>query len=114
MIKRKTKYNRNINFKKKKYIFNNIGHLLFFRRHSNIFLVLLNNKKQHIVTLTAGSCLLGKKKKDKLAVHQMPKMINKLLLYFTKYNIKHIYLYVRHRLSGHFFNLKKLLMKNNI
>jgi len=91
-----------------------LGHLLLFRRHSNIFLVLLNNNKKHISTFTSGNCFLGKKKKNKLAVHNMPKIINKLLLCFIKHNIKHLYLYVRHRLGGHFFNLKKLLKKNNI
>jgi len=42
-----------------------VGGLFFFKRHSNIFLVLSNYKRQHIVTLTAGNCQLGKNKKKK-------------------------------------------------
>jgi hypothetical protein len=103
---------------KKKYIdhkvWGNIGHLLYFRRHSNIFVVLLNYKRKHVVTLTSGSCQLGKKKKEKLAVHKIPLLVTKLLEYLHKGNITALYFYVRHRLSGHFFSLRWLLMKNNI
>ena len=106
-------------YKYKKYVktekkFKYTGNLLLFKRHSNIFLVLLNNKNRHLITLTAGNCLLGNRKKDKMAVHNMPKMINKLLLYMNRFKIKFINIFIRQRVSGHFFNLQKLLRKNNI
>jgi len=50
--------------------------LLFFKRHSNIFLVLSKKNWKHITTLTGGNCLLGKKKKEKKAVHNILLMIN--------------------------------------
>ena len=101
-------------FKHKKNTNKNKGFLLFFRRHSNIFLVLSNDQNKHIITLTAGSCGLGKKKKEKKAVHNMAKMVNKLLVFLKKNKIGILTLRIRQRLSGHFFNLRKLLIKNNI
>jgi hypothetical protein len=113
----KFRFNK-FNYKRKRKKFKNsnrnIGFLLYFKRHSNIFLVLSDLKRRHIITLTGGSCNLGKKKKDKMAVHNMSKMINKLLVFLNKLKIRTIYLIVRQRIKAHFFNLRKLLIKNNI
>jgi hypothetical protein len=52
----------------KKYPYNSkipYYNLLFFKRHSNIFLVLSKKDWTHVTTLTGGNCLLGKKKKKK-------------------------------------------------
>jgi len=98
----------------KKPLKKNIGHLLLFKRHSNVFIVLTNFKKKHIITLTSGNCLLGKKKKEKMAVHNMLKIVNKLIKILKKFNMKFVYIFIRQRLSAHFFNLYKLLKKNSI
>jgi len=42
-----------------------IAHLLFFQKHSNVFLVLKTESQKHVVTLTGGSCRAGKTKKQK-------------------------------------------------
>src|SRR6201996_6432681 len=44
-----------------------IGHVLFFQKHSNVFLVLKTEKKKHVITLTAGSCKVGTTKKQKIS-----------------------------------------------
>ena len=98
----------------KKPLKKNIGKILLFKRHSNIFIVVTNFKKKHLITLTSGNCLLGKKKKEKIAVHNMLKLVDKLVKVLNKYNLKFVYITVKQRLTRHFFNLYKLLKKNRI
>ena len=48
-----------------------VGSLFFFKRYSNIFLILSNYKRKHIITLTSGNCKLGKNKKKKISPFNM-------------------------------------------
>lgn len=84
------------------------GSLIFFRRHSNLFFVLLNWKKKHLITLTSGNCKLGRNKKQKLAPLNMSIIIQKLKNTLEIYNIKFIRFYMRQRIIFYFNKLKKL------
>lgn len=100
--------------KSKFYFYKSIGNLLFFKRHSNLFIVLTDSKLKHVVTLTSGSCKLGKTKKQKVAPLNMLIMIKKLKIYLDKYRISFVKLSIRQKLSFYFFNLKKLFKMYNI
>jgi hypothetical protein len=102
------------NLKKTKFFFKQkIGRLLFFKRHSNLFLVLLDSTHKHVITLTSGSCKLGKTKKQKISAYGLSKMITVLLKYLNKYKIKYIKFLIRQKLTSHFYNIQKLLKLNN-
>lgn len=88
--------------------------LLLFKRHSNIFLVLSEKNFRHIKTLTAGYCKMGKKKKEKMAVHNMGIMIKVLLELLKIHKVNYLHLYIRQRYNSHFFNLCRILRRNNI
>lgn len=90
-----------------------LGNLIFFKRYSNLFIVFLI-KKKHIVTLTSGICKMGKTKKQKTASHNMLNMVNKLLEYLHRWNIKYVNFIIKQKISSHFFNFQKLLKMNNI
>jgi hypothetical protein len=66
----------------------NIANLLFFKRHSNLFLVLLDSRNKHVITLTSGLCKLGKTKKQKITPHGLPKIITTLIKYLVLYRVK--------------------------
>lgn len=100
---------------KKKFDFRKFfGNLLYFKRHSNLFLVLLDRKFKHVITLTAGSCKLGRTKKQKVAPLNVITMIKKLKTYLDLYNVKFVDLAIRQKMSFHFQNLRKLLKLFNI
>jgi hypothetical protein len=84
------------------------GNLIFFKRHSNLFFVLLNWRKKHIITLTSGNCKLGHNKKQKLAPLNMSIIIQKLKNLLEVNNIKFLRFYMRQRISFYFNKLKKL------
>ena len=96
--------------KDKKYI----GRLYFFRKYSNIFLVLSNYKQKHIITLTSGSCQLGKNKKKKISPFNLLNLVKSLKEHLLKNNIKFLKLYLKQRFSRHFFNLRKMFKLNEI
>jgi len=98
----------------KKPLKHNIGHLLFFKRHSNIFVVITNYLKKHLYTVTAGNALLGKKKKEKMAVHNLIKLITKVLALLKFYKITCIYISLKQYFNRHFFTLYNYLKKNHI
>ena len=117
MIRRYRFYKPSIfikNFEKKQEDYNSYYNLLLFKRHSNIFLVLSEKDFKHIKTLTAGYCKMGKKKKEKMAVHNLALMIKVLLDILKESKIKFLHLYIRQRHNSHFFNLCRMLRKNNI
>jgi len=91
-----------------------VGGLFFFKRHSNIFLVLSNYKRQHIVTLTAGNCQLGKNKKKKISPFNMLNLVVSLKEHIIKNNIKFLIFYLKQRFSRHFFSLRKIFKLNEI
>jgi hypothetical protein len=91
-----------------------VGSLFFFKRHSNIFLVLSNYKRQHIITLTAGNCQLGKKKKKKTSPFNMLGLVVRLKEHIIKNNIKFLTFYFKQRFSRHFFSLRKMFKLNEI
>jgi hypothetical protein len=91
-----------------------VGNLFFFKRHSNIFLVLSNYKKKHIITLTSGSCKLGKNKKKKISPFNMLNLVLSLKEHILKNNIKFLNFYFKQRFSRHFFNLRKMFKLNDI
>lgn len=100
--------------KKKKEDFNSYLNLFLLKRHSNIFLVLSEKNFKHIKTLTAGYCKMGKKKKEKMAVHNLGLMVKILLEILKKFKINFLHLYIRQRYNSHFFSLCRILRKNNI
>lgn len=91
-----------------------VGNLFFFKRYSNIFLVLSNYKRKHIITLTSGSCKLGKNKKKKISPFNMLNLVVALKAALLKNNIKFLNLYLKQRFSRHFFNLRKMFKLNEI
>jgi ribosomal protein S11 len=97
--------NKNIKF---------VGNLFFFKRYSNIFLVLSNYKRKHIITLTSGSCKLGKNKKKKISPFNMLNLVVALKSSLLKNNIKFLNFYLKQRFSRHFFNLRKMFKLNEI
>lgn len=107
------KYSNKYNIKKPLYVGPYLN-LLLFKRHSNIFLVLSEKNFKHIKTLTSGYCKMGSKKKEKKSVHNMSIMVKVLLDILKNLKINFLHLYIRQRYSGHFFNLCRLLKKNNI
>lgn len=98
----------NINFKY------GIGHLLFFQRYSNIFLVLKTENRKHVVTLTAGSCKLGSTKKQKISPFNVNVMIKELKQYCKVYNIERIRFFLRNNINKHYYNILKYLALYNI
>jgi len=91
-----------------------IGNLFFFKRHSNIFLILSNNKMKHLITFTGGSSQLGKNKKKKISPFNMLNLIKNLKAALLKNNIKVLNFYFKQRFSRHFFNLRKMFKLNEI
>lgn len=71
-------------------------------------MVFLDSKKKHVVTLTAGSCQVGKSKKQKLSPLNMGIIIKKLKTYITSYNIKSIHLYMKQKIIYYLKKLRKL------
>jgi hypothetical protein len=91
-----------------------VGSLFFFKRYSNIFLVLSNYKRKHIITLTSGSCKLGKNKKKKISPFNMLNLVVSLKAALLKNNIKFLNFYLRQHFSRHFFSLRKMFKLNEI
>jgi ribosomal protein S11 len=90
------------------------GNILFFKRHSNLFIVLTDSRRNHVITLTSGVCKLGKTKKQKVAPLNMLIMIQKLKIYLNKYRIRFVNFFIKQNISFYFFNLKKLFKMYNI
>lgn len=104
-----------MNKKKKKFFFSKgCGNLLFFKRHSNIFFVFLDSKKKHVITLTAGSCKVGKTKKQKISPLNMGGIIQKLKKYINLYKVRTLHLLMRQRIPFYFKKLTKFLKFYNI
>src|ERR1700753_3134812 len=129
MKRRKTKYKKNkkkvqqnivVNKKKiiqkKTHIFfkYGIGHLLFFQKRSNVFLVLKTEKKKHVITLTGGSCKLGNTKKQKISPFNINIMIKRLKEYCKVYNVYRIRFFLRSSINKHYYNIIKYLSLYNI
>jgi hypothetical protein len=105
---------RIIRLKRRLKILKEYGSLIFFKKHSNLFFVLLNWKKKHLLTLTSGNCHLGKNKKQKLAPLNLTIIIQKLKKMLEIYNIKFLTFYMRQRIAFFFNKLKKLFKLHNI
>jgi ribosomal protein S11 len=86
-----------------------IGHVLFFQKHSNVFLVLKTEKKKHVITLTAGSCQLGRTKKQKISPFNINIMIKRLKEYCKLYNVYRIKFFLRSAINKHYYNIIKYL-----
>jgi len=93
--------------------FRRIGNIYFFKRHSNLFLVLFDSKRKHVVTLTSGFCKLGRTKKQKVAALNMLGLVKTLKTYLDKYKIKFLRLFIKQRLTYYLYNLRKLLKLYN-
>lgn len=91
-----------------------MGNLFFFKKSSNIFLVLSDSNMKHIATFTGGSCQLGKNKKKKISPFNMLNLAKKLKIKLLTHNIKFLHFYLKQRFSRHFFNLKKAFKLNEI
>jgi len=70
--------------------------------------------KQHLYTVTAGNAQLGKKKKEKVAVHNLIKLIKKILYLLKFYKINCITISVSQRFSRHFYTLNGIIRKRRI
>lgn len=90
------------------------GNLFFFKRHSNLFLVLSNNKMKHLITVTSGLSKLGKNKKKKISPFNMLGLVTFLKSHLVKNDIRFLNFYFKQRFSRHFFNLKKMLRFSGI
>src|ERR1700755_3119732 len=91
-----------------------IGHVLFFQKHSNIFLVLKTEKKKHVITLTAGSCNVGSTKKQKISPFNINIMIKQLKEYCKIYEVNRLRFYIRSSINKHYYNILKYLSLYNI
>jgi ribosomal protein S11 len=91
-----------------------IGHLLFFQKRSNVFLVLKTENKKHVVTLTAGSCKVGKTKKQKISPFNINIMIKQLKEYCKVYEVSRIRFFLRSSINKHYYNILKYLSLYNI
>jgi len=91
-----------------------IGHLTFFQKYSNVFLVLNTENKEHVITLTAGSCQLGKTKKQKISPFNISLMIKELKAYCTIYNITRVRFFLKSNINKHYYNIVKYLGLNDI
>src|ERR1700744_2900509 len=113
---------RKISFKKKKkkqkktHIFfkYGIGHLLFFQKRSNVFLVLKTEKKKHVITLTAGSCKACTTKKQKISPFNINIMIKQLKEYCKIYEVNRLRFYIRSSINKQYYNILKYLSLYNI
>lgn len=90
------------------------GFLLFFKRHSNLFLVFLDSSKKHVITITSGLCNKGKTRKQKVSPLNMGNLIEKLKLYLNLYKVQTLTLLIRQRIPYYLKKLKNLLKFYNI
>jgi hypothetical protein len=88
--------------------------LLYFKRHSNIFLVLKTENKKHVVTLTSGSCGVGKSKKQKISAQNVNLIIQKLKEYCIVYQINRLRFFLKNNITKHYYNILKYLNLYNI
>jgi ribosomal protein S11 len=91
-----------------------IGHLLFFQKRSNVFLVLKTEKKKHVVTLTGGSCKVGTTKKQKISPFNINIMIRQLKEYCKIYEVTRLRFFFRSSINKHYYNIIKYLSIYNI
>lgn len=91
-----------------------IGHLLFFQKRSNVFLVLKTERKRHVITLTAGSCKLGTTKKQKISPFNINIMIRRLKEYCKIYEVSRVRFFLRSSINKHYYNILKYLSLYNI
>lgn len=99
----------NVAIKKFKFKFKkHCGYILFFKRHSNLFLVLLDYYWNQVVTLTSGFCKLGKTRKQKVSPLNMAGLVQKLKTYVDLYKLKTFRLFIKQRIPFYFIKLKKL------
>jgi ribosomal protein S11 len=108
--------NKNKVLQKKGHIFfkYGIGHVLFFQKHSNVFLVLKTERKKHVITLTAGSCKMGDTKKQKISPFNINIMIKRLKEYCRLYNVYRIRFFFKSSINKHYYNIIKYLSLYNI
>src|SRR5689334_15045634 len=91
-----------------------IDHVLFFQKHSNVFLFLKKEKKKHVVTLTGGSCKFGNTKKQKISPFNINIIIKRLKDYCILYNVYRIRFFLRSSINKHYYNIIKYLSLYNI
>lgn len=91
-----------------------IGHVLFFQRRSNVFLTLKTEKRQHVITLTGGSCKLGYTKKEKVSPFNINLVIRRLKEYCRVYEVNRIRLFLRSSINKHYYNIIKYLSIYNL
>ena len=91
-----------------------IGHLLFFQKRSNVFLVLKTETKKHVITLTAGSCKVGTTKKQKISPFNINIMIKQLKEYCKIYEISRLRFFMKSSINKHYYNILKYLSLYNI
>ena len=90
------------------------ANLLFFKRHSNLFLVFLDSRQKHVITLTSGSCKIGKTRKQKVSPLNIGGLIQKLKTYLILYKIRTLRLIMRQRMPYFLRRLRKLFKFYNI
>lgn len=91
-----------------------IGHVLFFQRQSNVFIVLKTQEKKHVITLTGGSCHLGNTKKQKTSPYNVNILIRRLKEYCKLYDVTRIRFFFRGFINKHYYNIIKYLSLYNL
>jgi ribosomal protein S11 len=86
-----------------------IGHLVFIKKHSNLFLILKTESRKHVVTITAGSCNVGRTKKQKISPHSIQLILKELKEYCMLYNVNRLRFYLKSDISKHYYNILKYL-----
>lgn len=86
-----------------------IGHLLFFQKRSNVFFVLKTEGNKHVITLSSGSCKVGRTKKQKLSPFNLNIIIKRLKEYCKLYNVYRVRFFFRSFINKHYYHILKYL-----
>lgn len=88
--------------------------LVYKKKHSNLFLTLMDLKKKVIVCKTSGIVKVGDKKKQKISPQSIELIVNKLISYLQLYAITTVIVLLKVKPTVHVFNLVRELTRNGI
>ena len=82
-------------------------------KHSNIELTITDLKKKVVVCRTPASCGLKITKRRKKAPHSVEPLVNNIILFFKRFDIRFVHLIIRNKITRHVrFLIKELLFYN--
>jgi ribosomal protein S11 len=87
---------------------------VFKRKHSNIFITLLDLRKKVIICKSSGIAKVGDSKKKKIAPQAIEKIVKYLSRYFDLYKISIVSVFLKVRVTVHLFNLIRELSRYGI